>query len=318
MIRIAVLDDYQQIGQELADWASLGAGVQTTFFREPLGSADAAVAALADYDVICLMRERLPMPADLLERLPKLRLIVSTGEKNRALDLAAAQARGITVCHTRGGESLYATTELAWALILATLRHLPQEDARMRQDLWQGTLGRVLHGRTLGLIGLGRLGAQMVPVARAFGLDVIAWSQNLTKARCAELGVRRVEREAIFAQSDILSLHMVLSERSRGLVGAAELALMRPEAILVNTSRGPLVDEPALVEALRHNRIAGAGLDVYDIEPLPAGHALRSLPNVVLSPHLGYVTEGTYRQFFPDMVEAIAAWRAGTPIRVMR
>jgi len=317
MTRIAVLDDYQQVGRGLADWASLGPDCQIDFLDRSLPDVEAAAAALADYDVIGLMRERMPVPAALIERLPRLKLIVITGAHNRTLDLEAARARGIRVCHTGVGESFYATTELAWALILAALRHLPQEDRRMRQGLWQGTVGRTLHGRTLGLLGLGRLGGRMAEVARAFGLNVIAWSQNLTEDRCAELGVRRVERESLFRESEILSLHLVLSARTRGIVGAAELALMRPDAILINTSRGPLVDEGALLAALQEKRIAAAGLDVYDAEPLPEDHPLRGLDNVVLSPHLGYVTEGTYRVFFTDMVEDIAAWRKGAPVRVL-
>ncbi|EHM01835.1 glyoxylate reductase family protein [Acetobacteraceae bacterium AT-5844] len=311
MIRIAVLDDYQQIGRGLADWDSLGADVQVDFFDRPLGDMEAAAAALADYDGVALIRERQPMPAALIERLPRLKLIVVTGARNRTLDLEAAQAAGIHVCNTRGGESLHATTELAWALILAALRHLPLEDRRMRQGLWQGTVGRTLHGRTLGLMGLGRLGGRMAEVAKVFGLRVIAWSENLTAARCDELGVQLVSKEALLREADILSLHLVLSERSRGIIGAPELALMRRDAILINTSRGPLVDEAALVAALREKRIAAAGLDVYDTEPLPADHPLRGLDNAVLSPHLGYVTEGTFEIFFQDMVQCIAAWRQG-------
>lgn len=311
MIRIAVLDDYQQIGRGLADWNSLGADVRVDFFDRPLGDMEAAAAALADYDGVALIRERQPMPAALIKRLPRLKLIIVTGARNRTLDLEAAQAAGIHVCNTRGGESLHATTELAWALILAALRHLPLEDRRMRQGLWQGTVGRTLHGRTLGLMGLGRLGGRMAEVAKVFGLRVIAWSENLTAARCEELGVQRVSKEALLREADILSLHLVLSERSRGIIGAPELALMRRDAILINTSRGPLVDEAALVAALREKRIAAAGLDVYDTEPLPADHPLRGLDNAVLSPHLGYVTEGTFEIFFQDMVECIAAWRKG-------
>ena len=316
-MRIAVLDDYQQVGRGLADWASLGPDVQVNFLAQPLGGVEAAAAALAGYDVICLIRERQPVPAALIQQLPQLKLIVVTGAQNRTLDLDAARATGIRVCHTRGGESLHATTELAWALILAALRHLPLEDRRMRQGLWQGTVGRTLHGRTLGLLGLGRLGGRMAEVAKVFGLDVIAWSANLTDERCAEVGARRVGREALFRQSDIVSLHLVLSERTRGIVGAAELALMRPDAILINTSRGPLVDEAALVQALQDKRIGAAGLDVYDIEPLPAEHPLRRLDNAVLSPHLGYVTQGTYDMFFTDMVEDIAAWQQRAPIRIL-
>ncbi|ONG54927.1 hydroxyacid dehydrogenase [Pseudoroseomonas deserti] len=314
-MRIAVLDDYQRVGATLADWESLGDQARIDFFDQPLGEQAAEV--LADYEVVCLMRERQPMPAALLAQLKNLRLLVTTGAHNRALDLAAARAQGITVCHTRGGESLHATTELAWALMLAAMRQIPQEDARIRQGLWQASIGRVLHGRVLGLAGLGRLGAQMVPVARAFGMEVVAWSQNLSAERCAEVGVRQVSKEALFAGSDVVSLHLVLSERSRGVVGRAELAAMKKGAVLVNTSRGPLVDEAALLDALRQGRIT-VGLDVYDIEPLPENHPLRAEKNAVLSPHLGYVTEGSYAQFFPDMVEAIAAWRAGAPVRELR
>ncbi|WP_159992835.1 D-2-hydroxyacid dehydrogenase family protein [Roseomonas sp. 18066] len=314
-MRIAVLDDYQKVGPGLADWDSLGPEASVDFFDQPLG--DQAADILADYEVVCLMRERQPMPAALLAQLKNLQLLVTTGAHNRALDLAAARAQGVTVCHTRGGESFYATTELAWALMLATLRRLPQEDARIRQGLWQESVGRVLHGRVLGLAGLGRLGAQMVPVARAFGMEVVAWSQNLSAERCAELGVRQVTKAELFAGSDVVSLHLVLSDRSRGIVGRAELAAMKPGAVLINTSRGPLVDEAALLDALREGRIT-AGLDVYDQEPLPVDHPLRSEKNAVLSPHLGYVTEGSYALFFPDMVEAIAAWRAGAPVRELR
>ncbi|MDQ1077621.1 D-2-hydroxyacid dehydrogenase family protein [Pseudoroseomonas cervicalis] len=318
-MRIAVLDDYQQVARGMADWSALGEEARIDFLDRPLAALplEAAAAALAEYEVLGLMRERMPMPAALLARLPRLRLIVTTGARNPSLDVAAARARGITVCHTGGGESYHATTELALALMLNALRHLPGEEARMRQGLWQGSVGRTLHGRVLGLAGLGRLGGRMAELGRAFGMEVIAWSENLTAARCAELGVRQVGREALFRGAEILSLHLVLSERSRGLVGPAEFALMRPDAVLINTSRGPLVQEAALIEALRSRRIAAAGLDVYDQEPLPADHPLRGLDNVVLSPHLGYVTEGTYRVFFRDMVEAIAAWKAGAPVRLL-
>ena len=316
MIRIAVLDDYQHVALTLADWSRLGPDADITVFDRNLGP-DEAADALAGSDVVCLMRERMPVPRALIERLPDLRLIVVTGAHNRTLDLEAAAERGIVVSHTRGGESQYATPELAWALILACARHLPEEDRRMRQGGWQETIGMALHGKALGILGLGRLGSRMASIGRAFGMELLAWSQNLTAERAEAAGARLVAKDELFARADVVTIHLVLGARSRGLVGAAELGLMKPSAILINTSRGPIVDEAALVEALRTNRIRAAGLDVYDEEPLPPEHPLRRLDNVVLSPHLGYVTEGTYRMFYEDTVEAVAAWRAGAPVRVL-
>jgi D-3-phosphoglycerate dehydrogenase len=316
MLRIAVLDDYQGVARRMADWDALGGDVAIEVFREHLPPA-AAAARLQPYEVLCLMRERLPLPAALLAALPRLRLVVVTGARTRSIDLAAAAARGITVCHTSAGESAQATPELAWGLILALARRIAEEDARLRAGGWQATIGTVLAGKTLGLLGLGKLGARMVPIARAFGMTPIAWSPNLTAERAAMAGAELVDREALFARADVLSIHMVLSERTRGLVGAAELARMKPTALLINTSRGPLVDEAVLIAALRAGRIAGAGLDVFDQEPLPADSPWRSMPNTVLTPHLGYVTEGAYRAFYADTVAAIAAWRAGRPIRVL-
>lgn len=317
MTRIAVLDDYQRVALKMADWDQLGPDCEVDVFDRNLATVDAAAEALAPYEVVCLMRERMPVPAELLTRLDNLRLLITTGGHNRTIDMDAATARGVTVCHTGGGESIHATPEMAWALMLAAARHLPEEHQRMREGGWQETLGTILHGTTLGLVGLGRMGSRMVPVAKAFGMNVIAWSQNLTAERAEEVGAHYVPKDELFARSDFVSIHLVLGARSQGLVGATELAQMKPGAILVNTSRGPIIDEAALIETLRARRIRAAALDVFDVEPLPADHPFRSMDNVVLAPHLGYVTEGAYREFYTDIVEDIAAWRAGAPIRVL-
>ncbi|WP_230418079.1 D-2-hydroxyacid dehydrogenase family protein [Catenulispora pinistramenti] len=322
-MKIAILDDYQGVALSLADWASLDA--ETTVFTEPLAGSGsdsdsgadsgAVVRALAGFDVIVAMRERTRFPAEVLEQLGDLRLLVSTGPRNAAIDLAAAQRLGITVCGT--GYSAAPTVELTWALILAAARNLPEEAASVRAGGWQLTLGAGLHGKTLGLLGLGRIGSTVARIGQAFGMTTIAWSQNLTAEKAAEQGVRAVTKEELFADSDVLSIHLVLSRRSRGLVGAPELAAMKNTAILVNTSRGPIIDEPALIEALRENRIGKAALDVYDTEPLPADHPLRALPNALLTPHIGYVARELYETFYGDAVEDIAAFQAGSPIRVM-
>jgi phosphoglycerate dehydrogenase-like enzyme len=315
--RIAILDDYQHVAMTMADWSALLPDCELVVFDRNLATEDEAARALADFDVLCLLRERMPMPRTLIERRPTLKLIVVTGAHNRTLDLAAAKERGITVSHTRGGDSQYATPELAWGLILSLMRHIPQEHQRMREGGWQETVGTALHGRTLSILGLGRLGSRMASIGRAFGMEVLAWSQNLTAERAEAAGAALVAKDELFARADVLTIHLVLGERSRGLVGAAELQRMKPSAVLVNTSRGPIVDEAALIAALERPDIRGAGLDVYDREPLPPDHPLRRLGNVVLTPHLGYVTEGTYRMFYADTVEAIAAWRAGTPVRLL-
>ena len=303
MTTVAVLDDYQAVAESLADWKSLGADV--TFFHDHLDDEDALVGRLDAYDVLVLMRERTPLSRGLLARLPQLRLVVTTGMRNASIDLDAARERDVVVCGTSGGTA--GTMELAWALILAVVRHVPAEDAGVRSGGWQHTVGTDLAGATLGLLGLGRLGGAMVPVARAFGMDVIAWSQHLTDAAATERGATRVERDELFARSDVLSVHLVLSDRTRGLVGARELALMKPSATLINTSRGPIVDEDALVAALTEGRLAGAGIDVYDREPLPAGAPILSAPRTVLTPHLGFVTRRTYAAWYPAAVEAIDA-----------
>src|SRR4051794_9603187 len=261
------------------------------------------------------MRERTPFPRALLERLPALKLLVTTGAANKSIDVAAANEHGITVCGT--GAHLPGTAELTWALILAVARHIPQEDASVRAGGWQQTIGLDLAGGTLGVIGLGRLGERVARIGQAFGMDVVAWSQHLTDERAAEVGVRRVEKDELLASADVVTIHLQLSDRTRDLIGERELALMKPTAILVNTSRGPIVHEPALVHALRAGTIAGAGLDVFDVEPLPARSPLRELRRAVLTPLLGYVTEKTYATFYGDAVEDVAAFLAGAPVRVM-
>lgn len=314
-MKVAILDDYQNVASGLADWASLDADV--TVFTEPFGDAgpDVVAAALARFDVLVAMRERTRFPAEVLERLTDLRLLVSTGPRNAAIDLEAARRLGITVCGT--GYFASPTIEHTWALILAASRNLPAETASMRDGGWQLSLGTGLHGKTLGLLGLGRIGSEVARIGQAFGMKTIAWSQNLTAEKAEPLGVRAVPKEELFAEADVLTVHLVLSARTRGLVGAAELAAMKESAILVNTSRGPIIDEDALIEALRTQRIRGAALDVYDTEPLPADHPLRALPNATLTGHIGYVTRELYQQFYGDAVEDIAAFMAGNPIRVM-
>jgi phosphoglycerate dehydrogenase-like enzyme len=315
-LRIAILDDYQNVALSLADWNQLGPDADIRVFDENLATEDEAAEALAGFDVLCMMRERMPLPASLIDRLPKLKLVNVTGARVRTIDMEHAAARGITVCHTYAGDSKHATPELAWALILAAARHLPQEEARVRAGLWQASIGTRLGGKTIGIVGLGKLGSRMAKIAQAFEMDVIAWSQNLTDERAAECGARRVDKDILFREADVVTLHLVLSDRSRHTVGAHEIGLMKPGAILVNTSRGPLVDEAALLAALEENRIR-AGLDVFDTEPLPSDHPLRSAPNCVLSPHLGYVTQEAYEAFYRDTVENIVAWREGTPVRVL-
>ena len=308
-----MLDDYQQIASSYVDWTRLGAEVD--FVSEHL-DADATVERAAGAQVLVAMRERTPLPAEVLDRLPALQLIVTTGGANASIDVAHAAARGITVCGT--GARPAPPAEMTWALILALLRTVPTADRDIREGAWQDVLpGTELAGSTLGLIGLGRLGQRVARVAAAFEMEVLAWSQHLDPDLARGLGVEPCSREDLLRRSDVVSLHLRLSDRTRGILGAGELALMKPSAILVNTSRGPLVDEAALVAALQDGTIAGAGLDVYDEEPLPHDHPLRSAPHTVLTPHLGYVTESTYQVFFDDILEDIEAWAAGTPIRVI-
>ena len=314
MARIAVLDDYQRVARGFGPWERLD-GHDLTFFHEPLGDLDAVARALGQFEIVGVMRERTPFPAALFERLPRLRLLVTTGPRNAAIDLEAAERAGVTVCAT---EALgHPTAELTWALILALARRIPAEDRVVRDGGWQSTVGIGLSGKTLGVLGLGRLGSAVAHVGTAFGMTVVAWSENLTVERATECGAEHVTKEELLRRADVVTVHLVLGDRTRGLVGERELALMKPTAFLVNTSRGPIVDETALLAALHAGTIAGAGLDVYDHEPLPADHPLRSAPNTVLTPHLGYVTEDGYALFYSQLVEDIAAFLAGAPVRVL-
>lgn len=320
MPQVAILDDYVGLALDLADWSPVQTRAEITVFDRHLSEAEAA-DALRPFDVICTVRERMALPRTLIERLPNLKLITIVGKNLPNLDMAAATECGVLVAHSdfanlRYGSVRDATPEFAWGLMIATVRNLAEEHLRMRDGGWQTTAGMTLSGKTLGLLGLGRIGKRMAEYAKVFGMQVIAWSQNLTEEAAAAAGARRVEKASLFEESDVVSIHVVLSERTRGLVAEPELALMKPHAYLINTSRGPIVDEAALIAALGTRRIAGAGLDVYDIEPLPPDHPLRLLPNVTLSPHLGYVTREMLGAFYSDTVEAVAAWLNGTPIRI--
>ena len=317
MLELAILNDYQRVALTSADWATVRAHANITVFDRAFDSLEETRAALAPFDILCLMRERTAFPRGLIAALPRLKLITLTGGRSPSLDAAAATEHGIAISHTRGGGTEYSTVELAWGLILATARHLAFEDAAMRAGHWQSTVGMTLHGKVLGLLGAGRLGARVGAIGRAFGMETIGWSQNLTAEKAEAAGVRPVDKETLFRTADVLSIHLVLSDRTRGLVGARELAWMKPSALLINTARGPIVDEAALIAALAENRIAGAGLDTYDCEPLPAGHPLRRLPNTVLSPHLGFVSRESYAVFYQDTVEDVLAWIAGAPIRLL-
>src|SRR5215472_13316514 len=313
-MRIAILDDYQRVALASATWESLGAAEVTPFHGHIPDTASLA-ASLAGYDVVVAMRERTYFDAERFRLLPSLRLLVTTGMANASVDLAAARAAGVTVCGTRG--SAGATAELTWGLILALARHVPAEDAAIRAGRWQHTMGFGLRGRTLGVVGLGRLGSQVARIGLAFGMEVLAWSERLSAAAADAVGATPVTKDDLFASADVVTIHYKLSERSAGLVGEREIGLMRPTAYLVNTSRGPLVDSDALLAALRSGAIAGAALDVYDEEPLPAGHPLRSAPRTVLTPHIGYVTDDGYRIFYGEAVEDIAAYFAEEPVRVL-
>ena len=314
MTRVAILDDYQDVALAVADWRSLGPEVVVHAFHERL-SGDALVKRLADFEVIVAMRERTQLPRSVLERLPKLKLLVTTGMRNVAIDVKAAAELGIVVSGT--GLLTPPTAELTWGLILALARHIPEEAQQMRSGGWQTTLGVGLNGKVLGVLGLGKLGSEVARVGRAFQMGVIAWSQNLTAEHASSMGARRVEKDELFRRADFVTVHLILSKRTRGLVTARELALMKPEAYLINTSRGPIIEERALIEVLKNRKIAGAALDVFDEEPLPDEHPLRKLDNVVLTPHLGYVTVENYRLAYGDAVEDIRAFLAGHPIRTI-
>jgi phosphoglycerate dehydrogenase-like enzyme len=315
MKRIVLLDDYQGIALDYGGWDRVPDEWQVVAIERHIAAADELVEALVEAEIVVAMRERTAFPAEILDRLPQLKLLITTGMANVAIDVAAAKRNGVVVCGT--GMHGPATAELSWGLILALLRKIPSEDATMRRGGWQTTIGGDLEGATLGLVGLGRLGKRMVPVAEAFGMDVLAWSENLDPDAARGAGAEPVAKAVLFERADIVSVHYKLSERSRGLVGAAELAAMKPSAYLVNTSRGPIVDTDALLAALESGSIAGAGIDVYDTEPAPADHPLRRAPHTILTPHLGYVTEDTYDVFFGDAVEDVLAYLDGAPVRLV-
>lgn len=314
-MKVAVLDDYQRIAHTFGDWKSLGADVSVEFFHEHYKSEDELADRLGQFEILAIMRERTPFPRSLIERLPKVKLVVTTGKRNASVDMAACKERGITVCGTAGSEG--STIELAWALILSVVRGIPREDRGLREGRWQIKVGMELRGKTLGVLGLGRLGSQVAQIGRAFGMNVIAWSQNLTAERANSAGAELVTKQALFERSDVITIHLVLSERTRELVGRDELARMKKTAYLVNTSRGPIVDEAALIAALESGQIAGAGIDVYYVEPLPPDDPILQAPNTVLTPHIGYVADGSYETFYRETVEDIAAWLAGKPIRII-
>ena len=306
MIRIAILDDYQNVSLEMADWSPLAGRAVITVFNDHVSNFDKIVERLLPFDVVCVMRERTRLTRALIERLPRLKLIASTGPRNAAIDVEAAAERGIVVAHT--GYDGRPTIEMTWTLILASMRHVALENAYLRAGGWQRTVGDSLHGKTLGVLGLGNIGSEVARIGLAFGMEVIAWSQNLTADKSQACGARLVSKEELFRNADIVTIHLVLSDRTKGLVGVAELQAMKPSARLINTSRGPIVDEPALIEVLRERGIAGAALDVFDIEPLPADHPFRSLDNVLSTPHIGYVARDLYRTFYGDTVKNVRRW----------
>jgi len=311
-----VLDDYQNVALSMADWSKVTDDIDIQVFNKHLGSADSVVAALQGFGIVCAMRERTAFPRAVIERLPDLKLLITTGMRNASIDLDAAKEHGVVVCGTPAFGN--GTAAIATGLMLDLARRIGYENTRLKAGaLWQTTIGLDLEGMTLALLGLGRLGARMAEIGRAFKMDVIAWSQNLTPERCKEAGAEYVSRDELFRRADFLSIHVQLSDRTRGLIGATELGLMKPTAFLINTSRGPIVEEAALLAVLRAKRIAGAGLDVFDMEPLPIDHPLRGLDNVVLTPHLGYVTEQNYRAFFAGTVDDVRAFLDRKPVRVL-
>lgn len=314
--RIAVLDDYMGVASQLADWQRLAPRAEVEFLTEPLAPAQMA-ARLAGFDALCLLRERSAMPGDLLRALPRLGAIAATGRVHRTLDYRTAAELGIAVMSTSGsGNGAYATVELAWGLILSLMRHIPAESRAMIEGLWQTRLGDAIHGKTLGIIGLGKLGSKMATIARAFGMEVLAWSPNLTPERAEAAGARYASKDGLLEQSDIVSLHLVLGPSTRGIIDAGALARMKPDAVLINTARGPLIAEGALLDALRRGRPRAAGIDVYDHEPLPPDDPLRRLPNALLTPHLGYSVRQTFEAFYGETVENLESWLDGKPIRL--
>ncbi|MEK8130350.1 D-2-hydroxyacid dehydrogenase family protein [Paenibacillus filicis] len=314
-IQCAILDDYQDAALRLADWSVLADQVEVRAFHHHIEQQEALIQAIGDCEIVVIMRERTPFPASLINRLDKLKLLITSGMRNASIDLAAAKARGIVVCGT--GSRPEPPVELTWALILGLARHIMPENVSLRQNgPWQSTIGTDLAGSTLGLLGLGKIGSRMARIGQAFGMKTIAWSQNLTREQAEASGAQlAASKEELLAVSDFVSIHLVLSERTRGLIGEAELARMKPSAYLINTSRAAIVDQEALVRALESGGIAGAGLDVFELEPLPESHVLRTLPQVLATPHTGYVTEGNYRIYFQEAVEDIQAYLSGAPIR---
>jgi phosphoglycerate dehydrogenase-like enzyme len=315
-MHIAILDDYEEASLKMGDWGSLGSETKIDVYRDHLVKEDEIVDRLLPYDILVIMRERTPFPRDLIQQLPNLKLIVTKSLRNRAIDLAACTEKGIVVSGTdaqKGGSA----DELTWGLILSLLRRIPQEDCATRKGRWGSGMGTCLSGKILGVLGLGRLGTKVTRVGLAFGMKVVAWSQNLTPKQAYAAGAVRVEKDELFANSDVISIHLILSDRTRGLIGAHEIGLMKPSAYIINTSRGPIIEEEALIDALREGRIAGAGLDVFETEPLPPDHPFLTLPNTVITPHIGFVTKESFQSHFNQVIEDVAAWLAGKPIRVL-
>jgi len=316
MVRAAILDDYQNVAMAFADWSPIAKDVEIKVFNKPFGSQDEAIKALQGFAVVVGMRERTPFPRKVVEALPDLKLLITTGARNNSFDMKACAERGVTVCGTGAAGS--PTTGIAFGLMLELTRRIGFENARLKAGApWQTTIGRDLEGLTLGILGLGKLGQRSAAVGKAFGMKTITWSQNLTEEKAKAAGADYVSKDDLFRNADFVTIHLVLSDRSRGLVGAKEVGLMKKSAYLINTSRGPIVDEKALIAVLQSKSIAGAGLDVFDIEPLPLDHPFRKMDNVVITPHLGYVSEQNYRKYFPDIVEDIRAWLDGKPVRVI-
>ena len=316
MVRAAILDDYQNVAMSFADWSPIARDVEIKVFNKPFGSQDEAIKALQGFAVVVGMRERTPFPRKVIEALPDLKLLITTGARNNSFDVKACAERGITVCGTGAAGS--PTTGIAFGLMLELTRHIGFENARLKAGApWQTTIGRDLEGLTLGILGLGKLGQRSAAVGKAFGMKTIAWSQNLTEEKAKAAGADYVSKEDLFRNADFVTIHLVLSDRSRGLVGAKELGLMKKSAYLINTSRGPIVDEKALIAVLNSKSIAGAGLDVFDIEPLPLDHPFRKMDNVVITPHLGYVSQQNYQRYYPDIIDDIRGFLDGKPVRVV-
>jgi phosphoglycerate dehydrogenase-like enzyme len=316
MIRAAILDDYQNVAKSMADWSPIAKDLEITVFNEPFADQQAAIKALQNFQVVVGMRERTPFPRAVIEALPELKLLITTGAKNNSFDVKAAVERGVTVCGTGAVGS--PTVGIAFGLMLELTRRIGFENAGLKRgERWQVTIGRDLEGMTLGIVGLGKLGQRVAQVGEAFGMKVAAWSQNLTPEKAAEAGAAYATREELFANSDIVTIHYQLGPRSRGLITAEDIARMKSSAYLINTARAPIVDQAALLKALQEKKIAGAGLDVFEVEPLPLDHPYRKLDNVVLTPHLGYVSEQNYKKYFPDIVEDIRGWLDGKPVRVI-